>query len=318
MVVPGPTLAAADDPWGARPAAAASTITTSGPAIPAATARAELAAALPHLPADTSFVLGVSLGELTRDPRLRPLFDALAGNPQLAPLVAFAPPCLRALVGGAEWFALGAPGFGRAEQGTLIVRGRWTRADVEGCFGGQATPRPQPDGAVVLELPSLRWLDFLDDHTAYLSLRTALTPAQVHASVVPRPAGRVNGMTPSARARVRALPAERAITLVIDGAGALAWPRDLLPAGSSAALWARPTDAGLAFVVGLDLVREPDALALAARIDAELQAVFAGAAPAVGAMRVERSRARVTVRGDLSTLMIGIVAAALGNQDASK
>jgi hypothetical protein len=90
--VPPPPLA--DDPWGARPGASAVALTAAGPPVSDATARAELAAALPHLPADTSFVMGVSVGELRRDPRFQAMFDALGRSPQLAPLLAFAPPSM--------------------------------------------------------------------------------------------------------------------------------------------------------------------------------------------------------------------------------
>ncbi len=298
----------ADDPWGAAPPkrAPAPEIPTTGPEVSVDDARTEAAKAMRHLPADTSMVIGVLVGPLRRDPRFTPIFDRLAAHPKMAALSTMLPPCVKALGAASEWFVFGSVGFGAQEQGTLILRGRWTREDVERCFAETSKPRTMTDGATLLELPEVGWIDFLDPSTVYISVRQDLAAAQVHANVT-----RATGLTKRTRALLDALPGDRVLTFVVDGTGDLAWPSDVLPKGSDASAWLRPDADTVSFVVTLDPHSEAEATTLKARLDDEVGKVFEGASPKLGTLTVTRAKTRVAITGALSSLMMGIVTSAI-------
>lgn len=300
------TVPTADDPWAPRPVPPTPELPAHGPALSLAEAREEAARALRHLPADTSFVVAALVGPLRRDPRFGPLFDKLGTNAKVAELTLLVPPCVRALIAGSEWFVFGSVGFGAEDQGTLIVRGRWDRDDVERCFAVTSSVRTMTDGARLLELPEVGWIDFLDARTVYISVRQDLTAAQVHSLVVRPP-----GLAPRTRALVAKLPAERALTFAVDGTGGVEWPQDVLPAGSDARAWLRPDADTVAFDVALDVKSVAEARRLEEAIRAEVREVFATASPAVGSMEVTRAGTTVRITGSLSTLLLGMVAAAL-------
>ncbi|CAN5824137.1 hypothetical protein BH11MYX3_BH11MYX3_22150 [soil metagenome] len=179
---PVKTLPAAEDPWGASkplPAAPAE-LPTSGPEVSVAIAQAELAKAIPHLPADTSFLAAGLVGHMRRDERFAAMFDRLGKHPKVTMMMGMVPPGLKTVITGSEWFAFGSTGFLSGEQGTLIVRGRWQRSDVEACFAGQSQTFTMTDGAKLVQLPEVGWLDFLDANTVYISVRQDLAAAQVH------------------------------------------------------------------------------------------------------------------------------------------
>ena len=194
-----------------------------------AAARAEVGAAIKHLPADTTMIIAGLVGPLRRDDRFTAIFDKIAASPKITGAVSSLPPCVRALGSRAEWFVFGSVGFLANEQGTLLLRGRWKRADVEACFAGASETFTMVDGARLLQLPAVGWIDFLDEHTVYISVRQDLAAAQVHENVK-----RSVGLTKHARKLLASLPAERAVTFVVDGQGDVAWPNDTLPKGSDA------------------------------------------------------------------------------------
>ncbi len=281
-------------------------IATSGAAVPVEVARKEAQAAIAHLPADTRMVIGALVGPLRRDTRFAAIFDKIGDAPQAKMAMAGMPPCVKSLVANAEWFVFGSAGFNAAEQGTVIVRGRWTRQAIEGCFVHQSQERRMNDGAKMLQLPEVGWLDFLDEHTVYISVRQDLAAAQVHANVKG-----AKPLTQTLRALLQTLPADRMLTFVVDGAGDVEWPNDTLSRGSDVVAWMRPTEPGVSFDVAIDSKTEAAASALQKKLDTELNAVFAEANKSVADIRVTRDKSRVRMAGSVSSLILGMVPAAI-------
>ncbi|HEY4057660.1 MAG TPA: serine/threonine-protein kinase, partial [Kofleriaceae bacterium] len=150
---PAVAPAAANDPWGDRPAASpvAPTATTepektvapdevplTDDGIGLDTGVAEVAAAIPHLPVGTHVMLSAIIGPLRRDPRFTPVFDKVTAMPQVQALSLALPACFKKLANGAEWAVIGTPDFTGHEHAVFIVRGRWDKAGVLGCFGKDA------------------------------------------------------------------------------------------------------------------------------------------------------------------------------------
>jgi len=319
-------LAADRDPWGspapssevaptgspvsslvASSAAVASPeIEVAGPALSMAAARAEVAKAIHHLPADTTMVIAGLVGPLRRDERFTAMFDKLAANATLGGAALSLPPCVRALGAKAEWFVFGSVGFLANEQGTLLLRGRWTRADVERCFAGPAETFKMTDGAELLQLPTVGWIDFLDDRTVYISVRQDLAAAQVHENVK-----RPIGLTRHARTLLATLPADRALTFLLDGSGDMAWPNETLPTGSDAVAWMRPDVKFVVFEMAMDVKTEAESKKLQASIAGQLQGAFAAMNPAFGMIHANRKGTTVRVSGSLGSLMMGIVSSSI-------
>ncbi len=307
-------LTADKDPWGTPqpsvsslvPKVTAPEITVTGAELSMAAARTEVAKAITHLPADTTMIIAGVVGPLRRDDRFTPIFDKLAANAKLETAVGSLPPCVSALVAKAEWFVFGSVGFRANEQGTLMLRGRWKRTDVEACFAKGAETFTMTDGASLLQLPAVGWLDFLDEHTVYLSVRQDLAAAQVHENVK-----RGVGLTKHARALLARLPAERALTFVLDGSGKVEWPSDTLPVGSDAVAWLNPGPKFVVFDTSLDVHTEAEAQKLEASIAGQLKGVFDNASPEVGKITAARKGSTVRVTGSLASLMMGMVASAI-------
>ena len=305
------TASTKPDPWGdpgpSRPPPPP--LPTSGPEVSVAVAQAELARALPHLPADTSFLVTALVGQLARDDRFSVLFDKLAHHPKLEMMLGMLPPCVRPLISGSEWFAFGSAGFEADKQGTLIVRGRWQRADVERCFmvtTGKAETLAMTDGTKILQLPEIGWVDFLDANTLYISVRQDLAAAQVHDNVL-----RARGLTARTRTLITSLPADRALTFVVDGSGGLAWPGDPLPKGSDAAGVVRVFPEGVSFQLAMDVKSEAAADKLVATIRPQLEPLFGN--QAAGRLVVGRKQTTVKITGELTSLMFGIVTSSVSS-----
>lgn len=279
-------------------------LAVSGPEVSVAIAQAEIARAIPHLPADTSFLATAMVGQLKRDGRFDAVFDKLANHPQTKVVMGMLPPCVKTLLSGSEWFAFGSIGFDADKHGTLIVRGRWQRQDVENCFP-QREDFKMTDGVRVIQLPEIGWLDFLDDNTAYISVRQDLAAAQVHDNVT-----KGVGLTKRTRELLATLPADRAFTFVVDGTGRVEWPGDPLPRGSDMAAVMQVSDPTVAFSVAMFVPTEAAAKDLAAKVDKEL-APFRGANEAAGQVKVTRTGTKVVIEAKLSTLMMGIVSSSI-------
>lgn len=304
---PTKMVAAKEDPWGSPVATEQPPVpplTVTGPEVSVAIAQAEVARAITHLPADTSFLATALVGQLQRDGRFDAVFAKLASQPQVSLMLGSLPPCVKTLLASSEWFAFGSAGFEADKHGTLVVRGRWSRKDVEGCFP-QTQDFEMTDGRKLVQLPEIGWLDFLDDNTAYLSVRQDLAAAQVHDNVV-----KGVGLTKHTRELVATLSADRAFLFVADGTGGVAWPGDPLPAGSHMAATMQVSEPSIAFHVAMYVPTEPAAKTLAAKLDKELEA-FRGAGASPGQFRVTRTGTKVVVEATLSTLMMGIVSSSI-------
>jgi serine/threonine-protein kinase len=313
---PRPTttmLPTASDPWqapipvdgGVVGFHAALPLTTPAPA--AGVFRAELVAALRHLPADTRVVLAVDIHSLRASPTIDRAIGAAAQDLRVSVLLAAGPPCLRELLGASDWLVYGAPSIDDATHGALILRGRWRRADVELCVGAaSAGASPQPDGAKVMAIGDGGWLDFLDDHTAVLVTRN-LDAASAHRLVTT-----TAGPTGRTAALLARLPAERAIAFAIDVPDDYVLKGLTVPPGSDLFGWLRPDDDGVA----LDVAAEPRTEAQAITAEGALKAALVDALgehpnAAMGALEVVRDHASVHVRGRLSALILGMIESGL-------
>lgn len=266
--------------------------------------RGELTAAIGHVPPDTQILFGALVDELRAHEQLAALLGKLGREPRVLDLLGLVP-CLHPLFGGASWVLLAAPSLDAANHGTLIVGGRWTRADVERCFA--EAPRDTSAGATLLRLPHVGWVDFIDDHTVYVSVRDDLDAAAVHAL-----ARRGRGPTARTRALLGELPAERAAFVVADGSGDFVWPDHMLPEHADLRGWLRVARSDLALDVAVDAKSELQAEVLVARTRPLFDQVFRNAAsPAIGAVTIDRDRAVFRIRGTFTSLMIGLLAAAI-------
>jgi predicted Ser/Thr protein kinase len=304
-------LAPKDDPWARtpdppKPEVPVKPLAVTGEAVPVATARAELAAAIGHVPADTRVVLAAVIGELRGNEQYADLLGKLAKQPRAKELLELAP-CVQELVSGAEWLVFAAASLQENTHGTLILRGRWQRADVERCLAPDIEPLQMQDGAKLLQFKHLGWIDFIDDHTVYLSVREDLAAAQVHDL-----AKQGHGPTAHTAELLARLPAERAITAVIDGGGGLVWPTAEVPQGSDATASLQITGKLTFIDVVVDPHDEAAAQKLVAKIRPELEATFKPESAAlVGTFGVTRDKTVVRIRGRLTALTIAMIAGAL-------
>ncbi|HEY5949438.1 MAG TPA: hypothetical protein VIV40_28280, partial [Kofleriaceae bacterium] len=215
--------------------------------------------------------------------------------------------CVKGIASDAEWIVFGAPGLEKSDAGTLIVRGRWRRSDVEACFGDSVKTHVSADGGKLYRIGDYGWLDFLDDHTAYVTLNNKLDAEGVH-KLVTKGAGPVTKV----KKTFAALPAARSISLVVDGASQDDWSMFSLPRGTDLFGWIRIEPAGLV----LDLAADPhnDAAATAAqrRVQPQLDELFQNTSKdAVGRLEVVRQQTAIHVRGNMTALMLGIVTASI-------
>src|SRR5205085_6575733 len=176
-----------DDPWGTpQPASKSSPITREDTAAPpppprektiAATgvelkgevARAQIAQAVARVPVDTRFLFTVNVGDLRRNDQYAAVLDKLANHAQVKELLATAP-CLRPILAGSEWVVFATQSLQDSDRGTVVVGGRWKRADVESCLADDMVKLDMPDKTTMLQLRRVGWVDFLDDHTVYISV----------------------------------------------------------------------------------------------------------------------------------------------------
>ena len=269
------------------------------------TYRAEAVAAVQRLPADTRFVFTAQIDELRAQEQTADLLEKLVKYPRVALLAAVLPPCVKALVADAEWVVFGAASIATSEQGTLVLRGRWRRKDVEACFADTLKVSTANDGAKLYRIGDFGWLDFIDTHTAYITVRPDLEPEAVHALV-----RHGSGPQPHARDLVAQLPADRSITIVVDGHGKDDWSTLALPVGTDVSGWIRVEKTG----VVLDLAADPhDAAAAQVAVDKmrpQLDDLFkTSSKDMVGRLEVVRQKTVVHLRGNMTALMLSLVSA---------
>lgn len=301
-VVAVPRPQPASDPWNA-PAVVEPTkaLPLVEPPLSAETYRAEAAAAIARLPADTRLVFTVQLGELRAHDATKALLEKIAGDPRFAALTSEIPPCARAVASDAEWIAYGAPALQQSATGTLVVRGRWKRRDVDACFAsGDFASNTTADGAKLYRIGDHGWLDFIDDHTAFLTIHSELNAESIHQLVK-------HGGAPPQHLRdlLAKLPVDRAIAFVADGAAKDDWSSVglTIPTGSDLYGWVRVEDHGVALDFAADTHAEATARSAAADLDALVGQVKT--------VHVTRDKTTVHLTGSVNDLLIGITSAAV-------
>jgi len=274
----------------------------------AAQYRAEAAAAVAKLPNDTRLLFAVQLGEMRAVSATRDLLDTITRHPKVAALGLVLPPCVKGLASDAEWIMFGAQGLEQSANGTLVVRGRWRRLDVESCFGESVKAHVSADGAKLFRIGDDGWLDFIDDHTAYVTLNTKLDAEGVH-KLVKKGAGPITKV----KKTFAALPAARTIAVVVDGASGDDWSMFSLPKGTDIFGWIRVEEAGIVLDLAADSHNDAAATAALRRIKPQLDELFQNTnLETVGKLEVVRQQTAVHVRGNVTSFMLGIVTASLG------
>jgi hypothetical protein len=308
------------DPWGAG-ASTASTGSATEPEIkkpegaiaatsearPSDVTRKQIAHAITRVPADTRFVFSVNVTELRQDSGFDAVLDKLANHVQVKALLSMAP-CMRPILSGSDWVVFGTQSLKDPDRGTLVIGGRWKRADVESCLSDDMVKLDMPDGKTMLQLRRVGWLDFIDDSTVYISVREDLAAAQVHALVKNGAGG-----TKHLKELAAKLPAKRVVGAVIDGSGKMKWPANTLPDGSDATAWLDIVDEGWThFVFAVDTRDETAALKLVEKARAEVDPVFASAdAKRAGQVEVSRDKTTMLVKGKLSPFIIQMLPSAI-------
>jgi serine/threonine-protein kinase len=304
----GTGTALADDPWNRVPAeVVAPTLPLVDGQLTPETYRAEAVAGVQRLPADTRLIFSVQIGELRRNANTAPLLDKLAHHPKIAEFSGVLPPCVRSLIAGSEWLAFGAASIDGAEHATMVLRGRWGRQDVENCFGDNGTVIKTADGARLIKISEFGWLDFIDEHTAYLTNRDELDAAAVHALV-----RHGAGPQPHARDLIARLPLDRTIAFVADGGARDAWDTLDMPKGTDVFGWIRVDKDGLV----LDLAADPHTVAAAnkavATLQPQLTEMFGTSSPdTVGRLAVVRDNTVVHMKGNVTSIMMSLFGAAI-------
>ena len=293
------------DPWSAKPEAIAKDIPLVVAEKSVTSYRAAAANAIAHLPADTNVVIEVQIDELRTNTATADVLKKLGTNPKVKLVVGDLPVCVRALAGESEWVVFGAPKLESANAGALVVGGRWQKQDVIRCFDDGEIHKVK-DGSTVVKLGDDGWLDFLDDHTAYLVLRKDLTAEGLHA-LVKKP----GGAAPATRALLAKLPADRTIAFVFGAKAKVDWSSMLLlPNDSDVFGWARITEKGMELDAAADTHDDKAAKDAAAIITPQIDQMFSSSEGA-GKLVVARDATEVHVKGAVTTFTLSMMSAAI-------
>ena len=293
------------DPWSAKPEAIAKDIPLVAEEQPVASYRAAAANAIAHLASDANVVIAVQIAELRANTATAEVLKKIGTNPKVKLVVGDLPVCVRELAGKSEWLVFGAPKLEASNSGEVVIGGRWTKQDVIACFEGGETKKVK-DGSTLIELGDAGWLDFLDDHTAYISLRKDLAAEALHA-LVKKP----TGAAPATRALLAKLPADRTIAFVFGAKAKVDWSSMLLlPNGSDVYGWARVTEKGMDLDAGADAHDEKAAKDAAAIITPQIDQMFSSSEGA-GKLIVARDKTEVHVKGGVTTFTLSLLSAAI-------
>jgi serine/threonine protein kinase len=296
-----------NDPWSARPADPDKTFALVDAKKSVAEYRREAAIAVTKLPQDTRFVFTVSLGELRAQSQTNDLLDKIAKHPKVAPVALMMPPCVKGIIGDAEWLVFGAPSIDDSVEGTLVLRGRWTRADVESCFADTVKAYVTNDGAKLYRVGDNGWLDFLDEHTAIVTMSTKL-PAEALHKLTTKPLGPVTRV----KAMIAKMPAERTLAIAADGNAGDDWSMLSLPKGSDIYGWIRVEPDGIALDLAADPHNPQAAKSAIMRVKPQLEQLFANtSSDTVGKLEAIPQGTAVHVRGRMTALMVSLVTAGL-------
>lgn len=269
--------------------------------------RREAAAAIGTLPADTRVIIGVQLVDLRANAQTNAMLEALPKNPKVAPLAALLPACVRGLLAEADWFVFGSPNLNDSTVGTIILRGRWRRADAEACLADSVRTHKARDGATLYGIGDKGWLDFLDEHTVYVTLNTKLDADAIH-----KAATKPVGPLPRTRQLLARLPAARSITFVADGKARADWSMLALPSDTDVFGWLLLDTEGATLDFAADPHTEEAARVALDQVKPELESVFGGAnEAAVGKLEATRTGSVVRVKGSMTAFVLGLVTSAL-------
>ena len=276
--------------------------------------RAEAAAAVQRLPQDTRFVFTVAARRAARAERRRAICSTRSRSTRrsrrsrcMMPAVCEGHRRRRRV----DRVRRAGPRDSR-RQGTLILRGRWRRSRCRGVLRRHGARRTSTnDGAKLYRIGDDGWLDFLDDHTAIVTLNTKLeAEAPTQADEKRAGAGHARQSRCSRRC-----PPTRTIAIVADGNA----ERRLVDAVAAAAARHLRLDSRRARrASSLDLAADPHKSAGRKRRDhagssPQLDELFANTS--AGHSRQARGRSRqdtvVHIRGNMTALMLGIVTAAI-------
>jgi serine/threonine protein kinase len=295
------------DPWAARPDEPSKVFALVEDPLPPEKYRAEAAAAVKTFPQDTRLLMQFMLAEIRAVGATRDMLDTITKHPKIGAVAFVLPACVKAIAADAEWILFGAQGLEASGGGTMIVRGRWRRRDVETCFGETVKAHVSADGAKLFRVGDTGWLDFINDHTAYVTLNTKLEAEAVHKLVT-----KGGGPITKVKKAFAALPAARAVAIVVDGATNDDWSMFSLPKGTDIYGWIRVEPAGIVLDMAADPHNDAAATTAQRRIQPQLDELFEGTSPdAVGRLEVVRQQTTVHVRGNVTALMLGIFTASI-------
>jgi len=180
--------------------------------------RAETAAAIRHLPADTRVVITAQVDELRAQSMTSDMLDAVAKehaarrHVRRAAAVRARGRCRFGVV------LFGAPTLDSSERGTLVVRGRWRKSDVEACFATRSS-RTSPPTARSCIASAMRAGSISSTSTPRMQRSVPISKAEAVHVLVTKGAGPV---AHHARA-ARELPVDRTIAFVIEGKAKASW-----------------------------------------------------------------------------------------------
>ncbi|MDB4954047.1 MAG: hypothetical protein JWO36_1616 [Myxococcales bacterium] len=293
---------AANDPWGApAPEPPLPVLPLIEPSLTAETYRAEAAAAIQRMPADTKMIVTAQIGELRAQPQTAHLLETAGRQPIFVMFSRVFPPCVRSLIAQSEWVVYGSASLASRAHGTVVTRGRWQRSDVEKCFGDTVAAQQLQDGPRIFKLQNFGWLDFIDDHTAYLTNRADLGAEAVHALVV-------HGAGPQGRTRdlVLDLPTDRSITIVVTGGPKDDWNTPWLANGSDVYSWVRVQADGLILEFVADTHSDAAARVAETALRKTMIDMFGSSTP-TGKLEVIRQRTVVHLKGTMTLFMLGLL-----------
>ena len=295
------------DPWGGDSPPDAATVEPPPKSIAVDTnARREAAAAFTHLPADTRVVFTMIKSEIVSDRYLKAMLDKIIEGSRAELLIAFTPPCAKKLLAQASWMTYGMVALDQF-NGVLVAGGGMSRADIEACFAADATQVAMPDGVKLFRLHNAGFVDFIDDRTVMVAMRKDLSAAKVHE--LAKTGG--GGASPRATQLVAELPANRALSLAVDGHDAH-WPTDVLPKGADLSTWIRVLKDGVYMDFTLDAHDEAAAKSFESQIRPQIDELFANTdAEALGKLEVIRETNVVRVRGKLTALILSLAVSQL-------
>jgi hypothetical protein len=214
---------------------------------------------------------------------------------------------VKGIVGDAEWLVFGAPSVEKSVEGTLVLRGRWTRSDVESCFADTVKAYVTNDGAKLYRVGDDGWLDFLDEHTAIVTMSTKLEAEALH-KLTTKPLGPVTRV----KAMIAKLPAERTLAIAADGKAGDDWSMLSLPKGSDIYGWIRVEPDGIALDLAADPHNPQAAKSAIMRVKPQLDQLFANtSADTVGKLEAIPEGTAVHIRGRMTALMVSLVTAGL-------